>query len=46
MARFLTKVADAVLRRFYVYRSSVTGRYVTKAYAEANPTTTYRVRAK
>ena len=45
MANLLTKIADKVLRRIYNYRSSVTGRYVTKAYAEANPSTTYRVRA-
>ena len=44
MDSILTRIANVVLRRFYVYRSSVTGRYVSKAYAEANPTTTYRVK--
>lgn len=28
----------------YVYRSSVTGRWVTKAYAERHPDTTEKVR--
>lgn len=28
----------------YVYRSSETGRYVSRAYAEANPATTVRER--
>ena len=46
MAGLLTKVADVVLRRRYLYRSSVTGRFVSKAFAELNPATTYRVRAR
>lgn len=28
----------------YVYRSSKTGKFVTKAYADANPETTYKDR--
>lgn len=30
----------------YRYRSSITGRYVSKAYAEANPDTTQKERTK
>lgn len=40
----LSKVADVILRRRYVYRSSITGRFVSKAVAEQHPETTYRVR--
>lgn len=40
----LRRLADAILRRRYLYRSSVTGKFVSKAFAEANPETTYRVR--
>jgi len=28
----------------YIYRSAITGRFVSKAYAEANPETTIRQR--
>lgn len=42
----LARVADVILRRRYAYRSSVTGRFVSKVFAEANPATTYRVRAR
>lgn len=45
MGRVLTRVAKLFSRR-YVYRSSVTGRFVSKAFAEANPATTYRVRVQ
>lgn len=31
-------------KRRYVYKSAITGRYVSKAHALANPATTYRVR--
>lgn len=30
----------------YVYRSAITGRFVSKAYADANPDTTVRQRIK
>jgi hypothetical protein len=30
----------------YIYRSAITGRFVSKAYAEQNPDTTYAVRRK
>lgn len=46
MGAFLTRVADVLLRRRWLYRSSITGRYVSRAFAEANPETTYRVRAR
>ncbi|WP_300974856.1 hypothetical protein [Sphingomonas sp. LHG3406-1] len=45
MDSLLKKVVDAFRRKRWLYRSSVTGRYVSKAFAEANPSTTYRVRA-
>lgn len=41
----LSKVADVILRRRWVYRSAETGRFVSKAFAEQHPDTTYRVRA-
>ena len=34
----------ALLKPRYIYRSSVTGKWVSKAYAEANPATTTRER--
>lgn len=39
-------ILDAVTgkKRHYAYRSSITGRFVTKAFAEANKATTYRVK--
>lgn len=30
----------------YVYRSAITGRFVSKAYAEAHPDTTVRMQVK
>lgn len=32
-----------LLGRRYLYRSSITGRFVSKAFADSNPATTYRV---
>lgn len=41
----LGKLRDAVAKLiFWRYRSSVTGRYVTRDYAEQNPDTTQRER--
>lgn len=34
----------ALFRRKWIYRSAVTGRFVSEAYALENPDTTYRVR--
>jgi len=31
---------------YYQYRSAVTGKFVSKAYAEKNPSTTIRIRVK
>ena len=39
-ADYRRRVEALIIR--YVYRSSVTGRYVSKAYAEQHPDTTYR----
>jgi hypothetical protein len=33
-----------LFRRRYLYKSAITGRFVTRAYAEANPATTVRIR--
>lgn len=35
------KILDGLKRRF-IYRSSVTGRFVTKSFAEGNPDTTQK----
>lgn len=35
----------ARFKRRYVYKISVTGKFVSKAFAEANPETTYRTLA-
>jgi hypothetical protein len=40
----LSKIADVILRRRWLYRSSVTGRFVSKEFADRFPETTYRVR--
>jgi hypothetical protein len=34
------------MKRSYRYRSSITGRFVSAAFAAANPDTTYRVEVK
>lgn len=34
------------MKPVYRYRSSITGRYVTAAYAQANPDTTIKERVK
>lgn len=46
MGSLLSKAIRALKKKRWLYRSSVTGRYVTKAFAEANPGTTYRVEAR
>jgi len=40
MIRFIKRL----LQRRYVYRSSITGKFVSREYAEANPSITYRQR--
>ena len=40
--KIIDRIKSAFKRR-YVYRSAVTGKFVSRAYAEAHPTTTYRV---
>lgn len=41
----MLKKLIARFKRRYVYRSSITGKFVSKAFAEANPDTTYRTLA-
>lgn len=34
------------MKRHYVYRCAITGRFVTAKYAQRHPTTTVRIRVK
>jgi hypothetical protein len=42
----LERLIEEAEGRGYVYRDAGTGHYVTPEYAEANPTTTYKVRTR
>jgi len=48
MARIpvLRRLIAAIRGKRYLYRSAITGRYVSKAFADENPATTYRVEAR
>lgn len=39
----LQKITSLIKPKRYRYKSAVTGRWVSKAYADANPTTTMRM---
>lgn len=34
------------MKPYYLYRSAITGKFVSREYAEANPKTTVRVKVK
>jgi hypothetical protein len=39
-------IKAGLLKRLYAYRSAITGRFVSKAYAEAHPDTTVKVQLR
>lgn len=46
MARSILTIVASAFKKRYQYRSSITGRFVSKAVAEAHPATTYKVRVQ
>lgn len=42
----IASIVNFFLRPRYLYKSSVTGKFVSKAFALANPDSTFRMRVK